>query len=72
MRRLADWLVLSMILFAPSARAEDAGPADVPDLELLEFLGEWETEDGEWIDPTSFEEPIELDVVGQDKGPKDE
>ena len=25
--------------------------ASMPSMELLEFLGEWETEDGEWIDP---------------------
>jgi len=28
--------------------------SDFPDLELLEFLGSWETESGEWIDPNLF------------------
>jgi len=27
------------------------GPETLPSEELLEFLGEWETADGEWIDP---------------------
>ena len=26
-----------------------------PSLELLEFLGEWETDNGHWIDPTQFD-----------------
>ncbi len=30
----------------PSAQAEQG-----PSLELLEFLGQWETDDGEWIAP---------------------
>lgn len=30
-------------------------PETMPDLELLEFLGEWETDDGELIDPLSLE-----------------
>ncbi len=37
---------------------------DVPSLEMLEFLGEWETTEGEWVDPgelvdDSFEQLIE-------------
>ena len=30
--------------------------AEMPSLELLEFLGDWETEDGEWIDPEELEQ----------------
>lgn len=29
---------------------------DLPSLELLEFLGEWETENGEWIDPVEMDQ----------------
>ena len=32
-----------------------AQDADTPPLELLEFLGQWETEDGEWISPEDIE-----------------
>jgi hypothetical protein len=28
--------------------------ADAPSIELLEFLGEWETSEGEWQDPLDF------------------
>ena len=27
-----------------------------PSLELLEFLGSWETDDGEWIDPSELDD----------------
>lgn len=29
---------------------------EVPTLEFLEFLGEWETEDGRWVDPEALEQ----------------
>ncbi len=29
---------------------------EIPTLEFLEFLGEWETEDGRWIDPEELDE----------------
>ena len=39
-----------------SATAEEDPPqASAPSLELLEFLGEWETDAGHWIDPTHFD-----------------
>ena len=34
------------------AQSEEALPDDA----LLEFLGEWETEQGEWIDPVELED----------------
>jgi hypothetical protein len=30
------------------------GNPDMPDLEFLEFLGQFETDEGEWIDPGSL------------------
>ncbi len=35
-------------------RQQEAGP-EIPSLEFLEFLGEWETEDGRWIDPEEID-----------------
>jgi hypothetical protein len=29
---------------------------EIPSLEFLEFLGEWETEDGKWIDPEELDQ----------------
>lgn len=28
---------------------------DKPDMGFLEFLGEWETDSGEWVDPNQLE-----------------
>jgi hypothetical protein len=43
------WLLLVLLPLAASA-AED----EQPSMELLEFLGSWETKDGEWLDPVSM------------------
>jgi len=39
-----------------SEAAESGNHSGAPPLELLEFLGEWENRDGEWIDPMEFED----------------
>lgn len=39
----------------PATRVYD-DDASLPSMELLEFLGEWESEDGEWIDPLLLDE----------------
>ena len=39
-----------------AGRAPGETGAEEAPLELLEFLGEWETEDGRWIDPAELEE----------------
>ncbi len=36
----------------PSAEVD----TETPSMELLEFLGDWETADGEWIDPEEMEQ----------------
>ena len=47
--------------------ATDSKPETTqPSLELLEFLGGFETIDGDWIDPMSFEEQYERDTKAQD------
>lgn len=46
------FLLCSMsLLFAE----EQTSTETMPSMEFLEFLGEWETEDGEWIDPVELE-----------------
>ena len=48
------WLVVLMCLNALADTTED----EIPDIELLEFLAEWQS-DGELIDPELFiEEPL--------------
>ena len=31
-----------------------ADTEESPSMELLEFLGEWQTQEGDWIDPMAF------------------
>ncbi len=47
----------------PSAPAPDE--KELPSLELLEFLGDWEARDGQWVDPTELDElmqPVQEEV----------
>ncbi|MFQ5513904.1 MAG: hypothetical protein ACE5FG_05650 [Myxococcota bacterium] len=57
MSRPAEWALFGLLVGGglPLAAGAEA-PLDAVDLELLEFLGEWETDDGEWIDPLVLEE----------------
>ena len=55
--------VLLLGLLSSPALAQEPGQAggsqeniETPSLEFLEFLGDWETEDGEWIDPEELEQ----------------
>jgi hypothetical protein len=41
----------------PATRIQTAGDETGPSLELLEFLGEWESGSGEWIDPVEVQSP---------------
>lgn len=43
------WLIASVFLsFAALASGEEV---DAPSMELLEYLGSWESGNGEWVDP---------------------
>ena len=44
-------LILLLLTIAFDARADSD---ETPSMELLEFLGEWQTKDGEWVDPMRF------------------
>jgi hypothetical protein len=48
-RAKAVLIAATLCVLPAAAIAEDA--ADAPDMQLLEFLGEWETAQGKWIDP---------------------
>ena len=50
--------LLSSPAFAqePGQVRESTEESEMPSLEFLEFLGDWETEDGEWIDPEELEQ----------------
>ena len=56
------WALLSLCLLCGNAGAqteaeEESGEeVDPISLEFLEFLGEWETADGVWLDPTELDD----------------
>lgn len=47
---------VALLLLVAQARA-DTNASPPPDLELLEFLGQWQTPQGQWMDPTQFADP---------------
>lgn len=57
-------LFLLLLTIAIDAKAASD---DKPSMELLEFLGEWQTKDGEWVDPMRFlsmkDEDLQQDPV---------
>jgi hypothetical protein len=61
----ADLLALGL---AAALAAEPAAPADAPPVALIEFLGLWTTEDGQWIDPEALDalpdEPADAPEAG--------
>lgn len=58
-----------LMLASLAAASEDV---DSPSLELLEFLGSFETEDGEWLDPLSLDTMIPDIKDGPDNQDDDE
>ncbi|MDX8412348.1 MAG: hypothetical protein R8K46_10845 [Mariprofundaceae bacterium] len=50
--------ILCLLMAAPATAGEDEQEAD---LALIEFLGEWEADDGSWVDPFSLGEEGESD-----------
>jgi len=43
--------------------AAEVGEIGPTDMDLIEFLGGWETEDGEWVDPELFDLVFAEDVA---------
>jgi len=65
--------LLALLAVAPAGAAEPPQPQPaVPPPELLEFLVEWETGDGQWIDPAELESPDWPDGRRNEPGPKQE
>jgi hypothetical protein len=52
-----------LILFLGLTNTIYAGePAATPDEELLQFLADWETENGEWLAPEQLQQMPELAI----------
>ena len=49
-------LLLSAVLFLVCIPAQADQQTEQPSEELLDFLGQWEKVDDEWIDPTQLQE----------------
>ena len=49
-------LLCSISLLYAEELTDDEQQATMPSMDFLEFLGEWETEQGEWIDPETLED----------------
>ena len=77
------WLMIGLtaMLWSTLAAAENQSMPSHVDLEFLEFLGSWETHDGEWINPmdlidqsseeeekkpSSYGRDVDLEVTEQD------
>ena len=45
--------LFAVTLWQPALAVDDS--EQTPSLEFLEFLGDWESADGEWIDPLALE-----------------
>jgi hypothetical protein len=66
-------LVLVSILFVSlSAAAARGDEEDPPSMEILEFLADWETDEGEWIDPTTLDQMSLPDQEQEDDEEKPE
>lgn len=57
--KLANWLIIAGIILAPLLGMARDEPA--PDMEMLEFLGGFETARGTPIDPLAFADPAAKD-----------
>ena len=51
----ASLCLLILICSTSSLLAEEQNNDALPTIEFLEFLGEWESDDGAWIDPSDLE-----------------
>lgn len=49
-------LLFSISSLCAEERISDAQQTTIPSIDFLEFLGEWETEQGEWIDLETLED----------------
>lgn len=45
----------SLLLLSTSVQAEEPS-INATDIELFEFIADWETNDGQWVAPSNFEQ----------------
>ncbi len=59
---------ISLTLHADEEQTE----SDLPSLEFLEFLGQFETEDGQWADPITMNEMLDLTHISSNEKESDD
>lgn len=64
-------LLLSIAMLMAFTGVQADTPGELPSDELLDFLGQWQQVDGEWMDPTELQD---ISMLQQDslKGEKHE
>jgi hypothetical protein len=55
-------MVMALLILASPLRAED-----VPDIDLLEYLGSWESVNGEYVDPMELAAEDVAETTNQEK-----
>ncbi len=55
-------VALFLAVVFSAAVAQERSEVESPDVEFLEFLGEWVSDDGEWLDPEALEDGGILDA----------
>ncbi len=53
--KFGTWFIFLILLISSSFAEEQMNTEEIPSIAFLEFLGEWETEQGEWIDYVELE-----------------
>jgi hypothetical protein len=56
------FLLLLLPALLPVPVWAETGQAEAPSPELLEFLGSWEADDGQWLDPLDLLAEIDADA----------
>lgn len=67
----AGWLIASPVWAQdPPAGKKETNSGSAPSLEFLEYLGEFETDEGEWVDPEELEQMESMDEADKKSGSK--
>ncbi len=63
----AEWLAIGLLFALQTAQAAPPNAENEPELEMLEFLGAWETSEGKWVSPFELMEGMQ-DSYSQETG----
>jgi len=59
--------ILLFLLMSSPLHAEEANPDIITtEIELFEFIADWESDDGQWVEPSVFEQTKVKDVEAGD------